>query len=192
MLSFRAHDERNLDPVSAVQERADTVTRKKEPKQRAQSVVMSTAAAGASWMALVAATTLGVGVLQRVRAEVSAQIHVADEGIDDYRLIVQSYSRGSLGQGGLPGAHVRPLASAQRAITLEELANGVSVDVVGLGEAVSEDEPVLIAWVERGKPDLEYDALRARPTSGAFYGVADTHAAEPRAAAQVVLSQRKG
>ncbi len=166
---------------------------RKAAKQRSQaSVVMSTAAAGASWMALVAATTLGVATIQRVRAEVSAHIHATDEGLDGYRLIVQSYSRGSLGQGGLPGAHVRPLASAQRAITLEELANGVSVDVVGLGDAPSEDESVVVAWVERGKPDLEFDALRARPTSGAFYGVADTHAAEQRGAAHVVLSQRKG
>jgi hypothetical protein len=39
---------------------------------RAATVVASSAAVGASWMALVAATTIGLGQLDRVRAEVSA------------------------------------------------------------------------------------------------------------------------
>jgi hypothetical protein len=144
-------------------------------------------------MALVAATTLGVGSLQRVRAEVSAQITSSEESREGYRLIVQSYPRASLAQGDLPGAHVRPIASAQRAITLEELAAGVSVDVVGLGEVseVSTEAPVVVAWVERGKPDLEYDALQARPSDGAVYGVAAADTAA-RSGAQVVLSKRKG
>ncbi|HEV8247431.1 MAG TPA: hypothetical protein VGP93_16750, partial [Polyangiaceae bacterium] len=109
-----------------------------------------------------------------------------------YRLIVQSYPRASLNQGELPSKHMRPLASAQRAITLEELAHGVSVDVVGLGDAPAEEAPLVVAWVEQGKPDLEFDALGARPSSGAFYGVANAEAAEHRGAAQVVLSRRKG
>jgi hypothetical protein len=150
---------------------------------------MTSAAAGASWMALVAATTLGVGSLQRVRAEVSAQIPTSEQSRESYRLIVQSYPRESLAQGDLPGAHVRPIASAQRAITLEELAAGVSVDVVGLGEATQE-APVVVAWVERGKPDLEYDALEARPSEGAVYGVAAADTATG-SGAQVVLSKRK-
>lgn len=163
---------------------------RKTPKERSQAaVVMTSAAAGASWMALLAATTLGVGSLHKVRAEVSAQISGAEDAREGYRLIVQSYPRESLAQGDLPSARVRPIGSAQRAITLEELAAGVSVDVVGLGEGTSE-APVVVAWVERGKPDLEFDALQARPSEGAFYGVATANTAD-RTGAQVVLSKRK-
>lgn len=155
---------------------------------------MTTAAASASWMALVAATTIGVGSLQRVRAEVSAQIPASsEEARQAYRLIVQSYPKASVARGGLPSEHARPLASAQRAITLEELAKGVSVDVVGLDERdpTADDPRVVVAWVERGKPDLEFDALRARPSDGAMYGVAEADAAT-EGEAQVVLSKRKG
>ena len=162
-----------------------------DKKQSKASVVMTTAATSASWMALLAATTIGLGNIQRVRAEVSANIHaIGEAGTDGYRLIVQSYPRASLAQGALPGAKVKPLGSAQRAITLEELAQGVSVDVVGVGETPAEDA-VLVAWIERGKPDLEFDALRARPSDDAVYGTADAQAAStPRA--QVVLNRRRG
>jgi len=161
-----------------------------DKKQSKASVVMTTAATGASWMALLAATTIGIGNIQRVRAEVSADIHNIDEaGNDGYRLIVQSYPRASLAQGDLPGAKARPLGAAQRAITLEELAHGVAVDVVGVGETAAEDA-VVVAWVERGKPDLEFDALGARPTDGAVYGTADARATDaPRA--QIVLNRRR-
>ena len=162
-----------------------------EKKQSKASVVMTTAATGASWMALLAATTIGIGNVQRVRAEVSANIHaIGEAGSDALRLIVQSYPRASLAQGGLPGAKVRPLGSAQRAITLEELAKGVSVDVVGVGEAAAEDA-VVVAWVERGKPDLEFDALRARPSDDAVYGTADAQATS-ESRAQIVLNRRRG
>ena len=53
---------------------ADQNETKKAPGRvsRAATVVASSAAVGASWMALVAATTIGLGQLDRVRAEVSA------------------------------------------------------------------------------------------------------------------------
>ena len=184
----------NQEQSSNVSYGSTQVARKAgEKKQSKASVVMTTAATSASWMALLAATTIGIGNIQRVRAEVSANIHSIGEAAGSdasagYRLIVQSYPRASMAQGGLPGAKVRPLGSAQRAITLEELAHGVSVDVVGVGETLAEDA-VVVAWVERGKPDLEYDALGARPTDGAVYGTADAQATNaPRA--QIVLNRR--
>ena len=139
---------------------------------RSPTRVLATATASASWMALVAATTLGGAALQRVRAEVSADPRQLDDSLEGYRLIVQSYEPKSVRAGtGLPNAHARPLASTQRAITREELARGVAVDVVGL-----EDQPadgrVIVAWVERGKPDLEFDALGARPPADACYAAA--------------------
>ena len=106
-----------------------------------------------------------------------------------YRLIVQSYARSNMRDGELPLAHARPLGSVQRAVTAEELAAGVQVDIVQLGEAESEEAPVVVAWVERGEPDLEYDARRARPTHDAFFG-SSSAAAESADTARVVLKRR--
>jgi hypothetical protein len=133
---------------------------------------LATATAGASWMALIAATTLGGAPFQRVRAEVSADPRQLDDSVEGYRLIVQSYESKSVRAAtGLPSAHARPLASTQRAITREELARGVAVDVVGL-EDLPPDAPVIVAWVERGRPDLEFDALGARPPADGCYAAA--------------------
>lgn len=152
------------------------------PRKRtapASSLRVSGASAGASWMALVAATTVGLATVQRVRAEVSADaMAFPTELSDEYRLIVQSYSPGSL-VDGVPLAHARPLASMQRSVTAEELSRGVAVDVVGVGERA--DDSVIVAWLERGAANLEFDGRRARPARGAPIGVAktagDTHPA---------------
>jgi hypothetical protein len=147
----------------------------------------ATAAAGVSWLALVAATTVGVESLHRIRADVSVAgaLAVSDVG---YRLIVQSYAPESFAGNDLPDRRARPLASTQRAVTREELARGVAVDVLGLNET-ARNAPVIVAWVERGKPDLEFDALRARPSNDAVYGVAA--AGEQALATAVVLSRRR-
>ena len=84
---------------------------------RAASVVATSAAVGASWMALVAATTMGLGHLDRVRAEVSAPTGALGTGSARYRLVVQSYARESVPLGNMPSARQKPLASAQRAVT---------------------------------------------------------------------------
>lgn len=145
-------------------------------------------AARVSWFALVAATTLG-GALHHVRAAVSADTRTLGVSEVGYRLIVQSYAPESFGTGALPTVHARPLASTQRAVTREELARGVAVDVVGV--TASDRAPVIVAWVERGQPNLEFDALRARPSQDAVYGVA-LGEGEPGSATPVVLSRRLG
>ena len=63
-----------------------------------------------SWMALLAATTLGAGAETR-RAEVRAEGLKAS---GNYRLVVQSYDAA---QRTLPNAKARPLGSMQRAVT---------------------------------------------------------------------------
>lgn len=145
-----------------------------------------------SWFALVAATTIGVGALHHVRAAVSADARALEASDVGYRLVVQSYAAESFvtGPRGLPTAHARPLASTQRAVTREELARGVAVDVVGVS-ATGDRAPVIVAWVERGKPNLEFDALRARPSHDAVYGVGFGESA-PGAPTPVVLSRRVG
>lgn len=137
-----------------------------------------------SWVALLASTTLGISEIQRLRAEVSVGGQLRAEPSGEYRLIVQSYSRSAV-VDGVPVAHARPLASAQRSVTPEELQHGVAVDVVTVGER-SNDESVIVAWVERGSADLDFDGRRARPGRDAYMGVARAE----RAAAQIVLSRK--
>ncbi|MET0794038.1 MAG: hypothetical protein ABW061_21130 [Polyangiaceae bacterium] len=153
--------------------------------REARASVVSSAAASASWMALLAATSIGAVSVERMRAEVSAQDLGAATSAG-YRLIVQSYARSSVVANQLPSAGHRPLASAQRAVTAEELAEGIAVDVLQIDQASSEHAPVIVAWIEHGAPDLELDALRARPSRSAVYGVAQTLAGS----AQVVLRRQ--
>lgn len=161
--------------------------------RRGLGVAVSSAAAGASWIALVAATTVGLAELQRVRAEISVARHTLPTTHvgAEYRLVVQSYSAENM-VGGVPASHARPLASAQRSVTAEELSRGVAVDVVGVGSlGVSDSEaPVVVAWVERGAPNLEFDGRRARPGRDAFIGTAPTSRSEGAAQARIVLGPR--
>ena len=120
-----------------------------------------------------------------MRAEVSAH-DLAAATTAGYRLIVQSYASNSVGTDQLPGASHRPLASAQRAVTAEELARGIAVDVLQIDEAAGAHAPVIVAWIEHGAPDLEFDALRARPSRGGVYGVGQT----TQGSAQIVLRRQ--
>jgi hypothetical protein len=141
-------------------------------------------------MALLAATTLGVGQYDYVQAEISSEGNLdMDPGeVGEYRLVVQSYASGSVDAAGMPALRARPLGSLQRAITSDELKNGVAVKVVQVGPDAEMDEtPVVVAWVERGVPNLEFDALRARPTEGAVVGVTRSSKAS---GTRVVLSRR--
>lgn len=136
------------------------------PKRRA-------VAESASWLALVAATSLGVAHAETVRAEIRLPRQASTTG-GRYRLIVQSYD--SLrGTQDIP-LSVRPRASSQRSVTLDDLADGIRIDLISLGEKNPADleKSVVVAWVEPGEADLEFDARRARPTAGSFYGVAST------------------
>jgi len=138
-------------------------------------------------MALVAATTLGLGPVARHRAEVTADSKLLGQA-GRYRLIVQSYAAGSVGPDRLPAKSARPLGSTQRSITAEELARGVAVEVVGVGEITGDGRATIVAWIEDGDPDLDFDAARARPPSNAAYGVGEPS----EGAAHVVLTRRVG
>lgn len=136
-------------------------------------------------MALLAATTIGLGHLDRVRAEVSADKGAFQAGAR-YRLVVQSYSRESVAAGNLPGSRHKPLASAQRSVTAEELSRGVAVDVLRVGESVDASQ-VIVAWIEQGEADLEFDGAEARPSASAWYGASESREV---GAARVVLKAR--
>lgn len=121
-------------------------------------------------MALVAATTVGLGDFGHLRAEISADA-IADAARAGYRLIVQTYAPGSF-EGELPTARAKPLSSVQRAVTAEQLRAGVHVDLVQLGAAAAHRPAIVVAWIEEGQPDLEFDALTARPANDAICGTA--------------------
>ncbi len=154
---------------------------------RAANVVASSAAVGASWMALVAATTIGLGQLDRVRAQISADTAALGSAEGRYRLVVQSYARESVAEGALPNQRQKPLASTQRSVTAEELSRGVAVDVLRLGERADASSQFIVAWLERGEPDLEFDGAEARPAASAFYAEAE---ARELGSARLVLKAR--
>jgi hypothetical protein len=119
-----------------------------------------------SWIALLAATTLGgSGGAETVQAEVKA------EGLEEaglYRLVVQSYD--ALGEDL---SRAKPVGSMQRAVTAEELREGVCVNLLELRTSEAPSKPgTVVAWVEVGSPDLEFDARRARPTGSSLMGQA--------------------
>ncbi len=156
------------------------------------------AATGASWLALVAATSLGVSQVSRVRAQVSGEVSssaVPGEavGLED-SVAGQGQAlkqRAAPKRGAQPPtpihfrliAHTyqrsaassggwragRPLASVQREVTAAELREGLSVDLVSLG--VADEDQVVVAWVEPGSATLELDGLTAVPPPGAHVAV---------------------
>lgn len=141
---------------------------------------VAAAARGVTWMSLVAATTLGVGHIDELHARVRASDVLQGDG--ELRLIIQSYAKHALSGAGLPAEYAMPLASTQRAITPEELEQGVDVSFFQPG--AEGREVVLVAWVEQGAATLDLDALEARPTLGSFYGVAP-------ASGELVLRQKR-
>lgn len=119
-----------------------------------------------SWIALVAATTLG-DAAETVRAEIRADGLLSGT----YRLVVQSYDSTV---NDKPGRYERPIGSAQRAVTADELRDGVHISMVEFRDrgAGGADKPTVLAWIEAGPPDLEFDGRMARPSPGSVYGLA--------------------
>lgn len=150
---------------------------------RRKTVRNAAAAAGASWLALVAATTIGINDVDCVRAEIRGDSGLPVSGSSpSYRLVVQCYAPESLRAGHL-NHYARPLGSVQRAVTPEELQRGVSVDVLQFGEEGRGKQAMVVAWVEPGEPTLEYDAMLARPSADAVVGMSESYEAN----AQIVL-----
>ncbi|HZU82107.1 MAG TPA: hypothetical protein VE987_04285 [Polyangiaceae bacterium] len=124
-------------------------------------------AAAGSWIALLAATTLGDAA-----DTLSAEVHADGLSEGAFRLIVQSYDASD---GQVPGRDARPIGSVQRAVTADELKRGVHVDLVELRERAGATSgavsPLVVAWIEPGAPDLEFDGRTSRPAPGSVYGV---------------------
>lgn len=144
-------------------------------------------AGSASWLTLVAATSLGVAHADTVRTKIKLGHEVAADG-GPLRLVVQSYAvrdgehpakpeeRALQRYTELPGgASLRPLGSVQKVVTADDLARGVSVELVELDNGPREpgarESGLLVAWVERAGRDLDLDGLGARPGPGSVYGL---------------------
>lgn len=116
-----------------------------------------------SWLALLTTTTLG-SRSHILRAEVRGDPgHAFPHGLS-LRLIVQVYPHRALVEGQIqPWA--RPFASAQRAVTRDELLAAVPIHLVDFRRSPldAHDPSVVVAWVEGGFPDLELDGANARP-----------------------------
>jgi hypothetical protein len=143
-------------------------------------------AESASWLALVAATSLGIPHAETVRAEIKLPPEALESG-GRYRLIVQSYD--TLGRASLIPSG-RPRGSTQRTITPADLVDGVRINLIELGdEEASRSQRRVIAWVEPGEANLEFDARRAKPMPGSFYGVAPS-GDETNDSVEIVLDRR--
>jgi hypothetical protein len=141
-------------------------------------------ATAGSWLALLAATTLG-DAADTLRAEVRAD-GLSEGGI--YRLVVQSYDQS---EGLVPHEDARPVGSAQRAVTADELRIGVQVSLLELRQRAAARgvrAPLVVAWIETGKPDLEFDGRKARPAPGSVYGVVKRSAEQD--AVQISLNRK--
>jgi hypothetical protein len=157
---------------------------KAKEKRSLASTKRRVVAESASWLALVAATSLGIPHAETVRTEIKLPPEALESG-GRYRLIVQSYD--TLGRPSLIPSG-RPRASTQRTITSADLVNGVRIDLVELGDEGATERRV-IAWVEPGEANLEFDARRAKPMPGSFYGVAPS-GNETNESVEIVLDRR--
>lgn len=144
------------------------MARRDPPKKKRRAI-----AGPASWLALVAATSLGVAYAETVRAEIKLPREAVTPG-SRYRLVVQSYDhRGPLTT--IPPS-IAPRGSAQRAVTSDELVRGISMELIELGERRPDNRAggVVVAWLEAGEGDLDFDAREARPLPDSFFGAASS------------------
>lgn len=122
----------------------------------------------ASWTSLLAHTSTGLTGLGRCRVRVHQRgAHTSHEGL---RLVVQSYRERDV-IAGRPRPYARPLASAQRAVSPDQLHFGVQLDLVSFEG--DDDDVVVIAWMEDGDTDLDFDGLQARPPRSARWAAVE-------------------
>ena len=117
-----------------------------------------------SWTSLIAATTVGLESLGCVTVGVRLAWPGDNFSSDEHvRLIVQSYRQEDL-VDGLPSRYARPRGSSQREVTRRQLLAGVQMSLVSVGDNADDvSGTVVVAWLEVGRADLEFDGLRSRP-----------------------------
>ncbi|HEU4404694.1 MAG TPA: hypothetical protein VFS43_05320 [Polyangiaceae bacterium] len=123
-----------------------------------------------SWLALLASSTLGTAAGTSTSTRIRSIRVGGRRSRGPMRLVVQAYAPEDAPDGApRPGA--RPYTYAQRRVTASELRRGVHVDLVDLsGEGARHETPHVVAWVERGEPDLNFDGRGARPRANSLVG----------------------
>jgi len=157
-------------------------TRRSHRKRQISQIVP----AGSSWLSLVAATTGDIGPMETLRVRVHGRVA---ENLEPYRLVVQAY-RSEVGPAPrIPSRAARAHGSTQREVTAEQLARGIVVEVVlpRLAAESGRSEHVL-AWIEPGRPDLDFDALLARPSKQAQVGVVRARLSQSGSGLEVELT----
>ncbi len=124
-----------------------------------------------SWTALVIETA-GLGHITTLTAKVRAPFDVPP----GYRLVIQEFAH-----GGSPGA--LPIASAQRAVEGTELLRGLTLRLFRNCSA-SAGPTRVVAWLEPGAADLEFDGLEATPDDATWFASASAQ----RNQAQLILT----
>ena len=117
---------------------------------------------------MLADTAWGLSGLGRRRVRVRQRNQGAPR--ESLRLVVQSYREQDV-VAGRPTAYARPLASAQRSVSSDQLTGGIQLDLVHFEG--DHDDVVVIAWAEEGEPDLDFDGLEARPPRAARFAAVE-------------------
>jgi len=154
------------------------------PRRRLHKTGHGTVSAATSWMALLAATTLGWDG-RTLRARVCADDTLGLDDAATYGLMVQSYE----GRSMEAGAH--PVGSLQRFVSGAELRRGIDVNLIELRALASDRGPdaVVVAWITSAT-SLEMDGRAARPEPGQVFGRARTRAAGDVRPVRIALSRK--
>jgi hypothetical protein len=131
--------------------------------RRADSRSNTTIGPGCSWLSLLASSSLGVQRVETTATEVRVEHAKLARG--PMRLVVQTFEEGS-------APNARPITSAQRSVTADELRQGVKMNLVDLSSVSRRAGGAqVLAWVEPGDANLEYDGRKARPGHDSLVGV---------------------
>lgn len=127
-----------------------------------------------SWTSLVAEAA-GLGSFQAMSVVVRASLDIPE----GHRLVVHEYTDGES----------RPIASAQRAVSGNALRRGLEIRMYRMAPAPSTRARTrVVAWIEPGTADLDYDALKATPAHATWFG----RATAMRERTQLVLALLAG
>jgi hypothetical protein len=141
----------------------------------------------ASWLALVASTTLGTEHAT-LRADIRLDPQHDQCSISEQRrLIVQIYAS-DLPLDPCAAEHLTPSGSLQRSVSARDLAQGVSVQLLFPDPAQTSPRAV-IAWLEADDNGAELDASSARPRPGTLLGTARVHRSRSNVSVQLTRQQ---
>jgi len=159
----------------------------RSPKTRRQRAASPRSSGhSGSWLALLAAATLGAGA-----ASVVAEVSLDDadrplRGGAFHRVIVQVYPVASDGVI----RRCAPATSEQRIVSVDQLRRGIQVPLLGIEPARAAGASLaVVAWVAPGETHLDVDSFDARPDGCAVMG--ETRMSAGAESVEVTLQRRR-